>query len=57
MPSVEVAVAVLLDESGRVLLVKENYGERRYGFPGGLVDPGEAPQDAAVREALEETGG
>jgi 8-oxo-dGTP pyrophosphatase MutT (NUDIX family) len=29
------AAAAIFDERGRVLLVKENYGRRRYGFPGG----------------------
>ncbi|WP_455922685.1 NUDIX hydrolase [Pseudomonas putida] len=27
-----------------------------YEFPGGAVDPGESPEDAAVRELEEETG-
>ena len=38
------------------LLIRENYGQRRYGPPGGAVDEGESPQDAAVHEAMEETG-
>jgi 8-oxo-dGTP pyrophosphatase MutT (NUDIX family) len=50
------AVAFVFDDAGRVLLVQENYGARRYGPPGGGVDPGESPQAAAVREALEEAG-
>ncbi|HVM69965.1 MAG TPA: NUDIX domain-containing protein [Gaiellaceae bacterium] len=31
-------------------------GERTWALPKGLVDPGEAPADTAVREAYEETG-
>jgi 8-oxo-dGTP diphosphatase len=52
----QAAAGVIFDDDGRVLLVKENYGRRRYGFPGGVVEPGEAPEDAVVRELLEETG-
>jgi len=50
------AAAFVYDAAGRVLLIRENYGKRRYGPPGGGIDAGESPQDAAVREALEETG-
>lgn len=50
------AAAVIVDDEGRVLVVKENYGRRRWSLPGGVIEPGEAPQDAAVRETLEETG-
>lgn len=49
------AGAVVFDDDGRILLVKENYGRRRYGFPGGAVEPGEAPDHAVVRELKEET--
>jgi 8-oxo-dGTP diphosphatase len=50
------AAVVLLDDDGRVLLVLQNYGQRLWGIPGGAIEPGESPQDAAVREAKEETG-
>ncbi len=40
---------------GRILLVKPAY-RWRWGMPGGLLDPGEAPEEAIRREALEETG-
>lgn len=50
------ASALVFDPNGRVLLIRENYGNRRYGPPGGLVEDEEAPWDAAVREAREETG-
>jgi hypothetical protein len=50
------AAAVLFDEEGRVLLVKENYGRHRWSLPGGAIEAGETPEEAAVREANEETG-
>jgi 8-oxo-dGTP diphosphatase len=36
------AHAVITDEAGRVLLLQATYGDRRWGLPGGAVDPGEA---------------
>ena len=51
-----VAAAVLLfDESDRVLLVDPVY-KPGWEFPGGVVETGEAPSAAAVREAAEELG-
>jgi 8-oxo-dGTP diphosphatase len=50
------AVAVVLDGRGNVLLVRTNYGTRAFQLPGGLVEPGERPAEAAVRETREETG-
>jgi 8-oxo-dGTP diphosphatase len=50
------AAAVIFDDEGRVLLIKENYDRRRYGLPGGAVEPGESPLDAVARETFEETG-
>ncbi len=49
------AACVIFDERGRVLLIKENYDRRRWGLPGGAVEPGESPEEAVVREVLEET--
>ncbi len=51
VPSVSVAVR---DGSRYLLGVHEDH--RRWVFPGGAVDPGEQPSDAAVRETWEETG-
>ena len=52
LPSVSVAIR---DASGRVLLARHVEGNR-WLLPGGGVEPGETPADAAVREAWEETG-
>jgi 8-oxo-dGTP diphosphatase len=41
---------------GRVLLVRNGYGERAWGFPGGVMDRREDPVDCAARELREETG-
>ncbi len=50
------SVAVLCrDEEGRVLLVLER-DSGKWSPPGGVIDPGEGPEQAAVRETLEETG-
>ncbi len=40
---------------GALLLVRHTY-RSRWGVPGGLLEKGEHPRDAAVRETLEETG-
>lgn len=50
---------VPITEQGDLLLVREYAaGTERYelGFPKGLIDPGESPQEAAVRELKEEIG-
>ena len=52
LPSVSVAIR---DAAGRVLLARHVEGNR-WLLPGGGVEPGETPADAAVREAWEETG-
>jgi ADP-ribose pyrophosphatase YjhB (NUDIX family) len=52
------AVAVIRDEAGRVLLVRQTYhrGSARWGPPGGWLAKGESPREAAARETFEETG-
>ncbi len=51
-----VAAGVLLfDEEDRVLLVDPTY-KAGWEFPGGVVEPGEAPARAGMREVAEETG-
>jgi 8-oxo-dGTP diphosphatase len=50
-----VAASVIFRD-GQVLLIKENYGRRRYGLPGGRIESAEGPRAAAAREVTEETG-
>lgn len=49
------AALIIEDSQGRALMVKANY-KPYWTFPGGLVDAGETPLQAAVREAREEVG-
>jgi 8-oxo-dGTP pyrophosphatase MutT (NUDIX family) len=49
-------VAAVIERDGRFLLVEEETAAGlRLNNPAGHLDPGEAPADAAAREALEET--
>ena len=51
-----VTVAAVIEKDGRYLLVEEHTPEGlKLNNPAGHLDPGESPQDGAVREALEET--
>jgi 8-oxo-dGTP pyrophosphatase MutT (NUDIX family) len=51
-----VTVAAIIEEGGRYLLVEEHTPEGlKLNNPAGHLDPGESPQQAVVREALEET--
>lgn len=58
-PVVDVAVGVLRATDGRVLLTERKAGKDAAGFwelPGGQVESGESPAEAAARELLEEVG-
>ncbi|MFE2226334.1 MULTISPECIES: NUDIX hydrolase [Streptomyces] len=52
-----IAAAIIVHE-GRVLMVRRRISEGKlsWQFPAGEVEPGESREDAAVREAKEETG-
>ena len=52
-----VRAGVVLIENGKVALIERHRaGKHYYAFPGGGVDKGETPEQAAVREMEEETG-
>ena len=49
-------VAAIIEKQGKFLLVEEHTAEGlRLNNPAGHLDPGESPQQACAREALEET--
>ena len=48
---------IILIEDGKLALIERYRNERHYFiFPGGGVDEGETPEQAAIREAEEELG-
>lgn len=50
------SAALILENSvGQALIVKANY-KPYWTFPGGIIDPGETPKQAAIRETFEEVG-
>ena len=51
-------VAAIIKQGGKILATQRGYGEFAGGweFPGGKIEPGETPEQAAVREIREELG-
>lgn len=51
---------VVVIQSGRILLLRRGptapWAPGKWGLPGGYVEPGETPAQAAVRELAEEAG-
>lgn len=54
-----VVIVALHEPSDNLVLIKEfrkPVGDYIYGLPAGLIDDGETPEEAAIRELFEETG-
>ncbi len=57
MHPTDLTVAAVVEHDGRYLLVEElASGRRVFSQPGGHIEAGESPEEAVIREALEETG-
>ena len=53
----DLTVSAVVEHEGRYLLVKEQaMGRLVINQPGGHIESGEAPEEAIIREVLEETG-
>jgi len=48
--------AVIENQAGEILMVKSPKWSNKWCMPGGHIDPGETIEQAALREAEEETG-
>ena len=56
-PELYGAKVLAFNEAGELLLIRHSYGKSHlYMLPGGGINRGEDPADAAVRELYEETG-
>lgn len=55
LPGKMTSACIVLRSSGKVLMVKAGY-KNHWTFPSGIVDPGESPKAAAIRETFEEVG-
>lgn len=50
------AGVMLIVKDGLILGISRRNDKTKFGLPGGKLEPGETPMQAAIRETLEETG-
>lgn len=55
MPDIHVSAAIIVDGTGRVLVVRKR-GTTRFMQPGGKPEPGESAAQTLIRELREELG-
>jgi 8-oxo-dGTP diphosphatase len=57
MDQIKIGVGVIIWRDGKLLIGKRlsKHGHDNWSFPGGHVEYGESPEDAAMREVAEET--
>lgn len=49
-------VKVIIENEGKFLYVRNDYGKRSITFPGGRMEKGETPEQTGIREIKEEVG-
>jgi len=59
-PRADAVIMIITDKENEHILIEREFrmdlGQEIYGFPGGLIEPEETPEECAARELLEETG-
>lgn len=61
MNTIDCAIAIIFNDKNQVLLTERHdpdhpQAHKKWQFPGGGVEEGETPQEATLREIIEETG-
>ncbi|MCX8015446.1 MAG: NUDIX hydrolase [candidate division WOR-3 bacterium] len=56
LKTIKLAVDVIIDLSGKIVLIKRKNPPYGWALPGGYVEYGESVEEAAIREIKEETG-